>query len=75
MESENPDFIIFAGDVTDHGYATEYREAEIFINELKDIAETHIIPENHDTRNVGRLHFQKLIGDRKFMRIDKKRRI
>jgi len=72
IEEENPDFIIFAGDVTDHGYATEYEEAIGFIEKLRSIAETHVIPGNHDARNVGRIHFEKLIGDRKFVKVDKK---
>ena len=36
IQHENPDFIIFAGDATDHGYATEYSDAAAFIDELKN---------------------------------------
>lgn len=72
IEEENPDFIIFAGDVTDHGYRREYEDSIGFLEELRSTAETHVIPGNHDARNVGRMHFKKLIGDRKFVRMDKK---
>ena len=72
IQHENLDFIIFAGDATDHGYATEYNDAAAFVDELKAISEVHSIPGNHDARNVGILHFQRLIGDRHFVRIDKK---
>jgi len=72
IEEENPDFIIFAGDVTDHGYANEYKDAAEFIDKLESTAETHVIPGNHDARNVGIIHFERLIGDRKFVRVDKK---
>ncbi len=72
IQHENPDFIIFAGDATDHGYITEYNDAATFIDEIKATSEVHTIPGNHDARNVGRLHFTKLIGERKFVRIDKK---
>lgn len=72
IEEVNPDFIIFAGDVTDHGYATEYKDAMGFIEKLESVAELHVIPGNHDARNVGIIHFERLIGDRKFARVDKK---
>ena len=72
IQHENPDFIIFAGDATDHGYETEYNDASVFVDELKATSEVHSIPGNHDARNVGILHFQRLIGERNFIRIDKK---
>lgn len=71
LEDENPDLIIAAGDMTTQGYAHEYEDASIFIDELKAITQTHIIPGNHDARNVGLLHFEKLIGERKFVHLDK----
>ncbi|MEN6293849.1 MAG: metallophosphoesterase [Methanobacterium sp.] len=72
IQYENPDFIIFAGDATDHGYVTEYNDAAVFVDELKATSEVHSIPGNHDVRNVGILHFQRLIGERHFVRVDKK---
>ena len=71
LEDENPDLIIAAGDMTTQGYAHEYEDASTFIDELKAITQTHIIPGNHDARNVGLLHFEKLIGERKFVHLDK----
>lgn len=71
LEDENPDLIIAAGDMTTQGYAHEYEDASVFIDELKAITQTHIIPGNHDARNVGLLHFEKLIGERKFVHLDK----
>ncbi|MGZ7209234.1 MAG: metallophosphoesterase family protein, partial [Methanobacterium sp.] len=56
MEDENPDLIIAAGDLTTKGYAHEYEDASIFIDELKAITEVHTIPGNHDARNVGLIH-------------------
>ncbi len=71
LEDENPDLIITAGDLTTKGYSHEYEDASIFIDELKAITEVHTIPGNHDARNVGLLHFEKLIGERKFVHLDK----
>lgn len=71
IESENPDLIIISGDLTTKGYAHEYEDASIFLDELKEITNIHVIPGNHDARNVGLVHFEKLIGERRFIHIDK----
>jgi Predicted phosphohydrolases len=71
LEDENPDLIIVAGDLTTEGYAHEYNDAAAFVDELKAITEVHIVPGNHDARNVGLLHFEKQIGERKFLHMDK----
>ncbi len=71
LEDENPDLIIAAGDMTTEGYAHEYEDASVFIDELRAITQTHVIPGNHDARNVGLIHFEKLIGERKFVHLDK----
>lgn len=62
LEDENPDLIIVTGDLTTNGYAHEYDDAATFVDELKTITDTYMIPGNHDARNVGLLHFEKLIG-------------
>ncbi len=69
--NENPDLIVISGDLTTQGYVNEYNDAAIFLDELKSITETHVIPGNHDARNVGLLHFEKQIGKRKFLHMDK----
>ena len=63
--------IIISGDLTTQGYLTEYNDASTFLDDLKSITETHVIPGNHDARNVGLIHFEKLVGDRKFIHMDK----
>ncbi len=72
LQEDNPDLIIVAGDLTTWGYHSEYEAAGEYIKELNTIAKTFTIPGNHDARNVGLLHFEKLIGNRKFVHIDKK---
>ncbi len=71
IEYENPDMIIIAGDITSMGYLEEYNDARDFISELNSIAETFVVPGNHDACNVGLNHFRKLINERKFVEIDK----
>ncbi len=71
IEYENPDLIVIAGDITSMGYIEEYNMARDFITDLSDIAETYVVPGNHDSCNVGLIHFRKLIGDRKFVGSDK----
>lgn len=72
---ENPDLIIVAGDITAMGYSDEYIEAREFIEELSSISETYVVPGNHDACNVGLVHFQKQIGNRKFNHIDRNNNI
>ena len=62
VANENPDLIVLSGDLTTQGYVNEYNDASNFVDELKSITDTHVIPGNHDARNVGMIHFQKLIG-------------
>lgn len=68
---ENPDLIIVAGDLTSQGYVDEYNDAKEFLEELDDIAKTCVVPGNHDACNVGLIHFNKYIGERKFVYKDK----
>ncbi|MGB4611395.1 MAG: metallophosphoesterase [Methanothermobacter thermautotrophicus] len=70
LENENPDLIIVSGDLTTEGYSHEYELAAAFVDELRTITSTYTIPGNHDARNVGLIHFEKLIGRRKFVHHD-----
>lgn len=71
LTEENPDLIIVSGDLTTEGYAHEYELASEFVEDLRAITNTYTIPGNHDARNVGLIHFEKLIGHRKFVHVDK----
>lgn len=72
IQGEAPDLIIVSGDLTNKGYLYEYEDAAMFMDELRDISDTYIIPGNHDARNVGLIHFERLIGERKFVHLDNK---
>ncbi len=71
IEYENPDLIVIAGDITSMGYIDEYNSAREFISDLRSISDVYVVPGNHDACNVGLIHFRKLIGDRKFIYMDK----
>lgn len=71
LEDENPDLIIVSGDLTTEGYVHEYEQAAEFVDQLRSITSTYTVPGNHDARNVGLIHFEKNIGHRKFIHVDK----
>lgn len=71
LEDANPDLLIFAGDLTASGFFHEYGEACEFVDELQSITPAHLIPGNHDVRNVGLVHFENLVSKRKFVHTDK----
>jgi len=58
----DPDVIVVAGDVTAAGYEWEFKEAARWLDNFKGT--TLVIPGNHDSRNVGYVHFEKYFGRR-----------
>ena len=59
-----PDLVIVSGDLTADGFREEYEVARDYLAKL-DCAEPIVIPGNHDSRNVGYVHFEELFGERK----------
>ncbi|MFN2588750.1 MAG: metallophosphoesterase [Actinomycetota bacterium] len=57
-----PDLVVIVGDLTAAGYQWEFDEAARWIEQI-DFPKV-IVPGNHDSRNVGYIHFEKLFGDR-----------
>jgi 3',5'-cyclic AMP phosphodiesterase CpdA len=57
-----PDLVICSGDLTTFGFRQEYAQAREYLDKLE--AELVPIPGNHDSRNVGFLHFEELFGER-----------
>lgn len=58
-----PDLVVVPGDLTTNGYPDEYEQAHAYIEQL-ECPEVVVIPGNHDSRNVGYLHFLELFGKR-----------
>jgi Icc protein len=57
-----PDAVICTGDLTNEGFRQEYKSWIAYADRID--APIHTVPGNHDSRNVGYLHFEDLIGPR-----------
>src|SRR5438270_12020371 len=57
------DAVIVSGDLTTHGFKDEYALAKRYLNEIQ-CKSMVVIPGNHDSRNVGYVHFEELFGER-----------
>src|SRR5256886_15011220 len=58
-----PDIVVCSGDLTTFGFKEEYALAKEYLNQI-DCEAVVVIPGNHDSRNVGYVHFENLFGDR-----------
>ncbi len=58
-----PDLVAVPGDLTVHGYRDEFEIAKAQLDRI-ECPEVLVIPGNHDSRNVGYLHFIDLFGER-----------
>jgi 3',5'-cyclic-AMP phosphodiesterase len=58
-----PDVVICTGDLTTNGFRQEYSDARLYLNRF-DCDLIVVIPGNHDSRNVGYVHFEEQFGDR-----------
>jgi 3',5'-cyclic-AMP phosphodiesterase len=58
-----PDIVICTGDLTTLGFRPEYMQAREYLD-LLDCKTFVVVPGNHDSRNVGYVHFEELFGER-----------
>ena len=58
-----PDVVVVSGDLTSNGFKDEYALARSYLDRLECSARV-VIPGNHDSRNVGYVHFEELFGER-----------
>ena len=59
----NPTTVVVSGDLTDAGYREEFEQAAEYIDRI-ECQNIMVIPGNHDSRNVGYIHFERLFGER-----------
>ena len=59
----SPTAVVIAGDLTDAGYREEFEQAAEYIGRIQ-CEHVMVIPGNHDARNVGYIHFERLFGKR-----------
>jgi 3',5'-cyclic-AMP phosphodiesterase len=57
-----PDLVVMAGDLTADGYEPEFAEAAAWIGRFD--APAVVVPGNHDSRNLGQVHFERHLGPR-----------
>jgi len=58
-----PDIVICSGDLTTLGFRHEYQVAREYLDRIECEALV-VVPGNHDSRNVGYVHFEQLFGER-----------
>jgi Icc protein len=58
-----PSLVVCSGDLTTYGFKGEYLQAREYLDKL-ECERLVVIPGNHDSRNVGYLHFEELFGER-----------
>jgi len=58
-----PDIVIITGDLTGMGYRREYDTVKNYISPIK-CKNLIVQPGNHDSRNVGYMHFEDVFGER-----------
>ncbi len=57
-----PDLVVVAGDLTQEGYASEFETARDALRPIREALTTVVVPGNHDSKNVGYLHFYDHFG-------------
>jgi len=62
VNAMQPDVVAVAGDLTASGYGWEFEEAAEWLARID--APMVVVPGNHDSRNVGFVHFERLFGER-----------
>jgi Icc protein len=60
-----PDVVVVTGDLTNDGFRQEYLLAKSYIDRI-ECPDLLVVPGNHDSRNVGYVHFEELFGPRSF---------
>jgi len=58
-----PDVLVVTGDLTDMGFRQEFKVAKRLISRM-EAGKVMVLPGNHDSRNVGDMHFEELFGAR-----------
>jgi 3',5'-cyclic AMP phosphodiesterase CpdA len=58
-----PDVLVASGDFTNEGFRQEYKMAVAYLDRLRCPRKIYV-PGNHDSRNVGYMHFEELLGNR-----------
>ncbi len=74
-----PDVVVCSGDLTTFGFRHEYLTAREYLDRI-DCDALVVVPGNHDSRNVGYVHFEEMFGARNSVApqgagVDRRRRL
>jgi 3',5'-cyclic-AMP phosphodiesterase len=58
-----PDIVVCSGDLTTFGFKQEFAQAKAYLDQI-ECESLVVVPGNHDSRNVGYVHFEDLFGER-----------
>jgi 3',5'-cyclic AMP phosphodiesterase CpdA len=58
-----PDVTVVSGDLTTDGFRAEYELARQYLDRIR-CDDMIVVPGNHDSRNVGYVHFEDMFGSR-----------
>ena len=58
-----PTAVVVSGDLTNAGYREEFETSAEYVRRFR-CENVMVIPGNHDSRNVGYVHFERLFGER-----------
>lgn len=64
LNALGPEIVVVSGDLTDMGFRQEYKTAKAFLDRL-ECPNLIVVPGNHDSRNVGYVHFEEIFGARR----------
>ncbi|GFP19229.1 hypothetical protein HKBW3S03_00734 [Candidatus Hakubella thermalkaliphila] len=59
----NPHIVVVSGDLTTQGFKREYNFVKRYLDQI-ECPNIMVTPGNHDSRNVGYLHFEEIFGER-----------
>jgi len=59
----DPTAVVVSGDLTDAGYRQDFETSAEYVRRF-ECGNVMVIPGNHDSRNVGYIHFERLFGER-----------
>ena len=65
IKDNRPDVVICTGDLVHKGRVSQFQAILPYIQRIRNVTKTLIVPGNHDAKNTGLIYFEKIIGPRR----------
>ncbi|MFX0047681.1 MAG: metallophosphoesterase family protein [Candidatus Hermodarchaeota archaeon] len=65
ITDNKPDVVICTGDLVHKGRVSQFNAILPYIQRIREVTKTLIVPGNHDAKNTGLIYFEKIIGPRR----------